>query len=122
LYIFNGKYRYFDADNIVLFGGFMGWRSKFIFLLIIYFSGFATAIYYLAPNGRITGGSSGYASSPVSQSSSTGAFDGFYDKACAKASASFSGMDSKEFKEKFNLGMQKLMEMSRNSKAANSSQ
>lgn len=26
-----------------------GWRSKFIFLLIVYFAGFATAIYCLAP-------------------------------------------------------------------------
>lgn len=26
-----------------------GWRSKLIFLLIIYFAGFATAIYTLAP-------------------------------------------------------------------------
>jgi hypothetical protein len=27
----------------------MGWRSKFIFLLIVYFAGFATAVYFLAP-------------------------------------------------------------------------
>jgi hypothetical protein len=27
----------------------MGWRSKFIFLLVVYFAGFATAIYALAP-------------------------------------------------------------------------
>lgn len=27
----------------------MGWRAKFVFLLIVYFSGFATAIYCLAP-------------------------------------------------------------------------
>jgi hypothetical protein len=26
-----------------------GWRSKLIFLLIVYFSGFATAVYTLAP-------------------------------------------------------------------------
>ncbi|MBN2137430.1 MAG: hypothetical protein JW720_06465 [Sedimentisphaerales bacterium] len=26
-----------------------GWRSKFIFILIVYFAGFATAIYILAP-------------------------------------------------------------------------
>lgn len=26
-----------------------GWRSKFIFILIVYFAGFATAIYFLAP-------------------------------------------------------------------------
>jgi len=27
----------------------MGWRSKLVFLLIIYFAGYATAIYTLAP-------------------------------------------------------------------------
>lgn len=27
----------------------MGWRTKFVFLLIVYFSGFATAVYCLAP-------------------------------------------------------------------------
>ncbi len=26
-----------------------GWRSKFVWLLIVYFLGFATAIYFLAP-------------------------------------------------------------------------
>lgn len=97
----------------------MGWRSKFIFLLVIYFAGFATAIYYLAPNGRAAGGSSSYLNGLADQSNSdsSGRFRGLYDKACAKASANFSGMDSREFKEKFNLGMQKLREMSRNSKA-----
>lgn len=87
-------------------------------MLVIYFAGFATAIYYLAPNGRADFGAGSYASSPAGQSDSAGGLSGMYDKACAKASASFSGMDSKEFKEKFNLGMQKLREMSRNSKAA----
>ena len=27
----------------------MGWRGKFIFLLLIYFAGFATAVYHLGP-------------------------------------------------------------------------
>ncbi len=27
----------------------MGWRTKFVFLLIVYAAGFATAVYYLAP-------------------------------------------------------------------------
>jgi hypothetical protein len=27
----------------------MGWRSRFVFLLIVYFAGFATAVYCLAP-------------------------------------------------------------------------
>ena len=32
-----------------------GWRSKFIFLLIVYFAGFATAIYALAPTPQDQG-------------------------------------------------------------------
>ena len=27
----------------------MGWKGKFIFLLIVYFAGFATAVYWLVP-------------------------------------------------------------------------
>ena len=30
----------------------MGWRSKFVFVLIVYFAGFATAIYCLCPRRR----------------------------------------------------------------------
>lgn len=29
-----------------------GWRAKLVFLLIVYFAGFATAIYCLAPAGE----------------------------------------------------------------------
>lgn len=32
-----------------------GWRSKFIFLLIVYFAGFATAIYAIAPTPQDSG-------------------------------------------------------------------
>ncbi len=28
---------------------YMGWRTKFVFLLMVYAAGFATAIYFLAP-------------------------------------------------------------------------
>ena len=27
----------------------IGWRTKFVFFLMVYFAGFATAIYFLAP-------------------------------------------------------------------------
>lgn len=33
----------------------MGWRSKFVFLLIVYFAGFATAVYCLAPAPKSKG-------------------------------------------------------------------
>ena len=35
-----------------------GWRIKFIFLLIVYFAGFATAIYTLAPTPELKAGRS----------------------------------------------------------------
>ena len=40
------------ADNSLLFVGksSMGWRNKVIVVLIVYFAGFATAIYALAPS------------------------------------------------------------------------
>ncbi len=32
----------------------MGWRTKFVFLLMVYAAGFATAIYFLAPTPEPT--------------------------------------------------------------------
>lgn len=43
-----------------------GWRIKFIFLLIVYFAGFATAIYTLAPTPSQTSKSKKDTRSPVS--------------------------------------------------------
>jgi hypothetical protein len=61
-----------------------GWRSKFIFLLIVYFAGFATAIYMLAPapEGEV--------------------------KPFGKNSAS-STFNSQEFTQSFNTGMHKCL-------------
>jgi len=102
-------------------GFFMGWRSKFIFLLIVYFAGFATAIYYLAPSGRegcqgYQAGSYSSSSDNESQSSGSALFKDFCDKAFAKASASFSSMTAEDLKEKLNRGMQKLVEIAKNSR------
>jgi hypothetical protein len=60
-----------------------GWRTKFIFLLIVYFAGFATAIYMLAP-----------------------ATEGSTDKPLGNISSSF---DSQEFVKSFNAGMHKCL-------------
>ena len=59
-----------------------GWRTKFIFLLIVYFAGFATAIHMLAP-----------APEGADQS-----FDNI---------SSASAFDSQEFVKSFNAGMNK---------------
>lgn len=61
-----------------------GWRSKFIFLLIVYFAGFATAIYMLAPPPD--GGA----------------------KSLANISSA-STFDSQEFAKSFNAGMHKCL-------------
>ena len=62
-----------------------GWRSKFIFLLIVYFGGFATAIYMLAPEPE------GSAENSVDNVSTASAFD------------------SQEFTKSFNSGMHKCL-------------
>jgi len=62
-----------------------GWRTKFIFLLIVYFAGFATAIYMLAP-----------------------APEGIADKSFGKISSD-SAFNSEEFVKSFNAGMHKCL-------------
>lgn len=61
------------------------WRSKFIFLLIVYFAGFATAIYLLAP---------------APEGSSVKSFGNL---------SSASTFDSQEFAKSFNAGMHKCL-------------
>lgn len=63
-----------------------GWRSRFIFTLIVYFAGFATAIYALAPppEGKTARHS---------------------DKGMPRAQ-----FDSREFVESFNSGMHKCLQ------------
>ena len=66
-----------------------GWRSKLIFLFIIYFSGFATAIYLLAPPPD------GEAGQNIDQGAVQSAFANF---------------DSQEFVKSFNSGMHKCID------------
>ena len=64
-----------------------GWRSKLIFMFILYFSGFATAIYILAPQPDCESGQ---------------------NKACVIETA-FGNFDSQEFVKSFNSGMHKCV-------------
>ena len=66
-----------------------GWRSKLIFLFIVYFAGFATAIYMLAP-------------APEKEAAPDGEQ--------AKISSAFSNFDSQEFVKSFNTGMHKCID------------
>ncbi len=63
-----------------------GWRSRFVFLLVVYFAGFATAIYCLAPVPE------DQASEPREQ--------GF----------AYSVLKSDEFAMSFNAGMHKCLD------------
>jgi len=63
-----------------------GWRSKIIFLLVVYFAGFATAIYCLAPV-------------PENQAN-LGAGKSFV----------YSAFKSDEFAQSFNVGMHKCID------------
>lgn len=63
-----------------------GWRIKLIFLLMVYFAGFATAIYCIAPV-------------PENQTSET----------CERSFA-FSAVKSDEFAKSFNSGMHKCID------------
>ena len=63
-----------------------GWRSRFIFLLIIYFAGFATAIYCLAPVPENWAG-----------------------RPCEKGLV-YSALKSDEFAQSFNAGMYKCID------------
>jgi hypothetical protein len=62
------------------------WRSKLIFLLVVYFAGFATAIYCLAPVPE------NYACQPSER--------GF----------AHSALKSDEFAQSFNVGMRKCLD------------
>ncbi len=66
-----------------------GWRSKFVFLLVVYFAGFATAIYCLAP-------------APDA-------------RACRPSERGFaySAVKSDEFAKSFNVGMHKFLDYSK---------
>jgi len=63
-----------------------GWRIKLVFLLMVYFAGFATAIYCVAP-------------APEGQSA----------QACDKKFA-YSTLKSDEFAKSFNSGMHKCID------------
>ena len=85
-----------------------------LFLLIVYFSGFATAIYYLSPNGRSGSDASPSAySSDGKESKAVAVLSSLRDNAYGKVAAGFAGMDQQEFKAAFDRGMQAIMSMSK---------
>ena len=71
-----------------------GWRSKLIFLLVVYFAGFATAIYCLAPV-------------PENYANQTTA-----NQATEKSLVS-SALKSDEFAQSFNTGMHRCLDFAK---------
>ena len=79
-----------------------GWRAKIVFLLVVYFGGYATAIYTLAPapenKAKVSAGSS--------------FFRGITANSEEKSSV-FSAVKSDEFKKSVNSGIHKCFEFSK---------
>jgi len=77
-----------------------GWRTKFIFLLIVYFGGFATAIYTLAPV-------------PENKANASANSSFLRSKTAGEESSVFSALKSEEFAKSFNTGIHKCIEFSK---------
>lgn len=88
----------------------MGWKSKFLFLLIVYFSGFATAIYYLAPPGE-NQQEANY------ENAGTATSLNHYGKiACSKVATGITAMSKYDFKGAYDRGILALQNMKQNCK------
>ncbi len=77
-----------------------GWRTKFIFLLIVYFGGFATAIYTLAPV-------------PENKANASANSSFLRSKTAGETNSVFSALKSDEFAKSFNTGIHKCIEFSK---------
>ena len=87
----------------------MGFKGKFLFLLIVYFAGFATAVYYLSPNGR-AGPASAFASSgsdDQGESKAAGVLTSLRDSAYDK----MAGMDKQDFKDAYYRAVEAIKRM-----------
>jgi hypothetical protein len=85
----------------------MGWRGKLVFLLIVYFAGVVSAIYYLAPAGKEGGQDSFYSTQASAvEGDSTRVLTQIYEKAYT----SLANVDWTGLKEKFSCGVRKVIE------------
>ncbi|PKL43317.1 MAG: hypothetical protein CVV39_08645 [Planctomycetes bacterium HGW-Planctomycetes-1] len=91
----------------------MGFKSKFLFLLIVYFAGFATAVYYLSPNGR-AGPASAYENNGVMT-----ALTDIGEKASSRISDGFANMDKEKFKAAYDRAAQAVRNMTKSRQNVN---
>ena len=79
-----------------------GWRAKLVFMLVVYFGGFATAIYTLAP-----------APENNANASANSSFFRSVKADAEERSSVFSAVKSDEFKKSVNSGLHKCFEFSK---------
>ena len=79
-----------------------GWRTKLVFILVVYFGGYATAIYTLAPAPENDVCASADSSFFRSMNADTG-----------EKSSVFAAVKSDEFKQSLNSGINKCLEFSK---------
>jgi len=96
----------------------MGFRSKLVFLLIVYFAGFATAVYYLSPDGRLAAANASDSNSYDGQSKAVAALTGLRDSAYDK----MAGINKQDFKDAYDRGLQAIRNMAKNSQNTASDQ
>ncbi|OQA02784.1 MAG: hypothetical protein BWY69_00859 [Planctomycetes bacterium ADurb.Bin401] len=80
----------------------MGWRSKFLFMVIIYFAGFATAVYYLAPQGSCSEAENQQRAERIA------ALNDYGHKAYDKVVAGFASMKGYDYKSAYYRGIESL--------------
>jgi len=79
-----------------------GWRAKLVFLLVVYFGGYATAIYTLAP-----------APENKAKASAESSFFRSIKADTEEKCSVFSAVKSEEFKQSLNSGIHKCFEFSK---------
>jgi hypothetical protein len=89
-------------------------KGKFVFLLIVYFAGFGTAIYYLAPPGEKNNNGVSASFTSSSDKDYAAAFARIRDK----IAAGLKDVDTQKYKDAFNRGMQKMLEAAKSSQIA----
>lgn len=91
-----------DKNHVIRGIKYMGWKSKFIFLLLVYSSGFSTAVYFFGPEPKCDS-----FNKPNKQTDFN--FEAF------QQSSLFKGRDTKseKFVQSFNAGLHKGINISK---------
>lgn len=82
----------------------MGWRSKFLFLIVVYCAGFFSAIYFVANGGENT---------PANDRAAkiVNAINHYSSQIYSKASEKYAQIDKEELKAAYNKGVEAVNNM-----------